>query len=777
MNSPARLPPRPRQTRPDALGCGRSPWLRGLRLGLQRAGGKLGWALAAAWLVCLGLVPTGAAAAGPADAPRGAVAAVAQGARPIAVKDLDALDALRMTQPDQALRAMQDRVRQAPRGSDAWLAWTTVLALTLIEEGKAAQFQDVLATLEDSPPATHAVQGARRPLGRSNSGALDSSGSTAAAGSSWGLGPELKQAIQQGSGPLSPAAALAQWLVAWRGLHQGQLRPAAALLAGVQIRRPDHWSTYVAYRFTSALAWVEMLVGHHEQAARSALEASVLADQMALPRARAAARLTLSAIYAQTEQMDLALLYLDQGRQFAQSASAPDELARSYTLEARWLHSKDEAAALKAAQRAVTLTEESGLNRLHALALGQLAHWHLRRHDYPEAVRVAREALQRAQAVRAGEAESFALSRLALATLALGDAKRGQAWLKQAIETSQGQGNTQAVADVHQELGRLLEHLGQPEAAVRAYHTYRQLKDPLLLNDQQAVLLEQQAQFDAENRGRDLELLARQSDLELAEVQHSHLRHLFWLAVAGGLVLVVGVLVALIVRLRRHNHQLSVGNTRLRDESERDALTQTSNRRHLQRLMDTEERFSRPQGTLLLLDIDHFKSINDQHGHAAGDAVLVEAAARLRATLRGGDLLVRWGGEEFLIVVPNTRPEQVAALAQRLLQALGQKPIAAERFQRWVTVSIGYASFPLAPEDLQVPWESALGFVDAALYLAKAKGRNRACGVRLARLSENAPWPVLTGDLQAAEAAGHLNLHWIEGPMPQPLVFDSEALA
>ena len=128
-----------------------------------------------------------------------------------------------------------------------------------------------------------------------------------------------------------------------------------------------------------------------------------------------------------------------------------------------------------------------------------------------------------------------------------------------------------------------------------------------------------------------------------------------------------------------------------------------------------------------LLDLDHFKSVNDTWGHAAGDAVLIEAARRLKAHLRSSDHLVRWGGEEFLAVARFLPREEAATLAEKLRLAIAEKNfelLSGEQITK--TVSIGYVAFPVeGPEFGEFGWEKTIDFADQALYEAKKTGRNR----------------------------------------------------
>jgi diguanylate cyclase (GGDEF)-like protein/PAS domain S-box-containing protein len=150
-----------------------------------------------------------------------------------------------------------------------------------------------------------------------------------------------------------------------------------------------------------------------------------------------------------------------------------------------------------------------------------------------------------------------------------------------------------------------------------------------------------------------------------------------------------------------------------------DPLTGVWNRRQGQQLLDSGLAEARRYGTdvsLLMLDIDHFKAINDEHGHQVGDAVLVELCRRLSAHLRPSDALVRWGGEEFVILARHTDLDAATSLAEKLRALVAATPLDGAGT---ITVSIGVAH--LEPSDDVDRW---LFRVDQAMYEAKAAGRN-----------------------------------------------------
>ena len=163
--------------------------------------------------------------------------------------------------------------------------------------------------------------------------------------------------------------------------------------------------------------------------------------------------------------------------------------------------------------------------------------------------------------------------------------------------------------------------------------------------------------------------------------------------------------------------------------SRTDPLTGLHNRRHLVQRMQTTD--AAEPLALLLVDVDHFKQINDERGHAVGDAALVALSARLRPLLGDGDECVRWGGEEFLLVVPGADVARARELAEAVRRRVANEPLALRGHGHLpMTVSIGFACLPFVPAAPQaLDWEAVLSLADQALYAAKRLGRNRWVGL------------------------------------------------
>jgi two-component system, cell cycle response regulator len=175
------------------------------------------------------------------------------------------------------------------------------------------------------------------------------------------------------------------------------------------------------------------------------------------------------------------------------------------------------------------------------------------------------------------------------------------------------------------------------------------------------------------------------------------------------------------VRIKRLQDELRMRNEQLDRLSRTDDLTGIYNRRHLdERLYEEAKIAARRQQPLavLMLDIDHFKNVNDSEGHPAGDRVLQEFARRLRDTVRAGSIVGRWGGEEFLVIAPHTTTDEVAMLGERIRKAIAQQSVDLGDRHISITVSIGCA---VGFDESAVLVDRA----DAALYRSKAEGRDR----------------------------------------------------
>lgn len=180
------------------------------------------------------------------------------------------------------------------------------------------------------------------------------------------------------------------------------------------------------------------------------------------------------------------------------------------------------------------------------------------------------------------------------------------------------------------------------------------------------------------------------------------------------------------MKIKKLQDDLKRTNELLLEISNTDPLTGLYNRRYLMENLDKEfQRIRRKDGTLalIILDLDHFKSINDTYGHQQGDEVLVEVAKLMQGYLRSYDIAARYGGEEFIAVLPESSKAEAMQAAERLRAAVEALGFAGNAGQHIVvTISIGVSVFPSPKVDCI---DSLIRQADEALYRAKRNGRNR----------------------------------------------------
>jgi diguanylate cyclase (GGDEF)-like protein len=217
-------------------------------------------------------------------------------------------------------------------------------------------------------------------------------------------------------------------------------------------------------------------------------------------------------------------------------------------------------------------------------------------------------------------------------------------------------------------------------------------------------------------------LLARVPSEELFVSVSGPMHYLPW-TLLGVLVLALATALWLWFRRMDDHDDLRLAYARLDRLASQDGLTRLLNRRSTRTHLDTAHEAATSHGdwlSVLMVDVDHFKRINDTYGHAAGDAALVEVADRLRDALRDHDVLGRWGGEEFLVVLPAADAALATQVAERLRLAVSAEPVPLGGGEELgLSVSIGAASTRDAAADALVH------AADQALYAAKAAGRDR----------------------------------------------------
>ena len=561
-----------------------------------------------------------------------------------------------------------------------------------------------------------------------------------------------------------------QLLLARRFYGQGQLAPAKKELSDLPAHTQANTSPIMLLRAHSLMSGLLAESGDLDGALSHVNIALQLAEKVQKSWRRADLLAALADLYVQAQQLERAEQTISDALLEAERDPDPALMNSIQTMQGIIYAEQGKQALARAAKlAAVESARLSGADDMLALALSNLADLSLKQGDYATALRLSEESLPLAQLAKDMATESLARSNSGIAKIGLKRVAEGKRDVLASIAFDEKRGAKSSAAASWQELGIYLEGAGDLDGAVHAYHQYRMLIDQLLRADTRKAVLETQARYDDERRAKEVELLSRDMNLKAEQLRERDLRLRLWAAL-GGCVLLSGVLLGLAYqRIRKTNLALASSNAALRVQGERDPLTGLSNRRHFQAAIKRLADQGKLSGTVFLIDIDHFKRINDGYGHAAGDSVLVEIAQRLRSVLREEDLVVRWGGEEFLIVVDTRDADYAGALAQRLLEGIGGQPVSHGAQLIPITASIGFASFPIAPHALALSWERAIDLVDTVMYMAKAHGRNKAYGIEAIAAADEASLLGLAARMEEAWHEGSIKLLALQGPDQTPL--------
>lgn len=574
------------------------------------------------------------------------------------------------------------------------------------------------------------------------------------------------------------AVALAQISKSFQILDEGKPELAIVKLKEVQQSIQGNTDPEVNMRLNSAFGVMYKTSGKFEQALTHYLEALRLADLQ--PRRKIQARLykldAIAALYFSMKDSEKALATTKEAIALSPLANVPKTLASLTMTQGIALSNLGRnEEALEAYKRTLKIAIDSNMQSVEAYALNNICDHYLIMKDYRKAEIFAKQAIAKAEMI--GEKAAIATPKLNLgfALMGQGKIKEGAEYVDEGIQFYKESNSILDVESIMGELAGMYEKAGLYKEALSTLREQQKLSDELFRSDRAIAVAGLQEKFNADQRQKQIELLAKENDLKDADIKNRRLQQVVTLL--GAVVTVMaGVFIFLLYRrVRKVNEQLQQVNTQLEFHAVRDPLTGLHNRRSFVELMKSRVALAEAErrddsgdnpDCLILIDIDLFKHINDTWGHAVGDIVLTEVAARLKSTVRDTDMVLRWGGEEFLIYSPKSNPQQITRLVDRVLRAIGETPVQVGDLQIPVTVTAGFISLPFSgvPEGV-CSWEKTLQIADMALYLGKARGRNRAYGLAKLLMPHEQVMPVLDHDLSAAIGAGMVELIEVIGPV------------
>ena len=434
--------------------------------------------------------------------------------------------------------------------------------------------------------------------------------------------------------------------------------------------------------------------------------------------------------YFEVEEYARALPFCEHAKQRWHDGSDGYDEARAINLEAQVrFNQNDNKTAIELLKDARARFTALGEDSMVVSMDDNLARLYIEQGEATQALELARKAFQIDRATGRTLYTLFARANVARALSALKRHAEAQDEIGATVAEARERKLASTLPDLLDTQSRIAEAAGDLKLALKSLRESNDLDQNAPRQSGGASIADLEARF-----------AAREKELQIRELEHSNrvkqsalsaanaqaIRHedelarqrlILISAIVGlaALIVIVTLLLMLLRVQRRHGAELS-------KQALRDPLTGVDNRRalftHMRELLDAPQT-AHPHG-LLLVDLDHFKRVNDNHGHPAGDAVLVAVAQKLRDVLGDRGRLARLGGEEFAIVLPGAGRDVALDLAEELRDAVATVAVPATVAPGDVTASIGVALFEIG-ESLD-DWMRA---VDRALYAAKARGRNR----------------------------------------------------
>jgi diguanylate cyclase (GGDEF)-like protein len=529
---------------------------------------------------------------------------------------------------------------------------------------------------------------------------------------------------------------------AYSARQHAQYAAAEAELKGIDINSIQ--SDLERYRVLTLRGYVLRVLGQDEAALPFLEQALDVANKLHDEQRTLHAMLALARIYTDSGNFDRATVQLNTARGLATRLGDETGLVETEERIADIADRRgDRVEERRASLAGLDHAKRSGSSKWIQLALVNLGDSYLKTRDFAESLKYSKEALP--IMLRTNQRDDVEITHFneGLAYIGLGSIKAGQKLAEGAIADALAGSDLLDAKELLREYADALEHAGYLMMAIQVYHRYDETSEKFMTNTRQRAFLELSAQFDDERKARELELLRRDNALKVSEMRGQRL--LQQLILAGALFIAV-ICAALVWAFAR----VSKANQRLRFSSEHDPLTGLSNRRYFNEQVLAVDGGRPVGGCVLLADLDHFKRINDTHGHPAGDAVLAVMSQRLSAALRDDDKLVRWGGEEFLAVLGPMTPAQADLTAERLLHAVRCEPVVWNGETIHCTISIGYANFPMPGSATDISLDSAISLVDKALYEAKRRGRDRACLIKVVSALNEQDLTTISAEFESA---------------------------
>lgn len=397
--------------------------------------------------------------------------------------------------------------------------------------------------------------------------------------------------------------------------------------------------------------------------------------------------------------------------------------------------------------------------------MNNLGSVYIEQKNYPAAMSILQQALSEAIALNDQENVNLIGFNLGYLEVLAGNAQQGLTKMHEAFAYYQQRDSKTELEDLLGWFAKAYKALQDYPKLAETLEWQMQLREDIAAAASEKITRDLLSRYELKSQTQQITILQQQNDLQDELIKNKQLQQTITLLFGLIMLFAAFMLINLYRKVRKTNRRLKEVNKQLEFQSLRDPLTGLLNRRALQEHMAKRHAASDPTPcSLLLLDIDFFKQINDNFGHAAGDAVLIEISRRLSTLVTDNELLIRWGGEEFLMLLNRATAGEIDNLCQTLLKDVSQLAVTYEGRDINVTISGGFINLPFAkvPES-QFNWEKVLQVADMALYLSKVNGRNQINLIDGLNVPFTEVEPHLQSDLNGAVRENMVKSHTING--------------
>lgn len=493
---------------------------------------------------------------------------------------------------------------------------------------------------------------------------------------------------------------------------------------------------------------------------------------------RAKALDNIGRMYLRLKNPPMAMEYNAKAHEIAERIGADNLLATIATnLGYAYADQQKFDQAIVAYNKGLQLALKVGDVRDEIRALNNMADAEMNQNHFIDCANYASQAITVAKKNGKEESAAIALGNLGVCHIRMGMSAQGSKEIKQSTDFLRDNKASPILELMLGDASFAYKKVGRYQDALNAKDEQYELATDLFHTQRDRAVMELQVRFEVNQRQKEIEALEQKNRLQNSEIHNKNLQRIIAI-----LTIIVAIAVATTMfyfyrRVRRSNHRLRSSNRQLEHKSNHDALTGLLNRRAFEEQMKNIALFSQANlgqhaplpSVLCLLDIDHFKYINDTYGHQVGDLVLVELGRRLQSVLREKDMLIRWGGEEFMIYLHAIPAERIAHAIDRALIVIGATPFIHEGKEIKITISIGFIQMPLHDEigvlGADLNWDKELQLCDEAMYMAKNAGRNQAVGIQIIQGGQEPFDSWNNVDLHRAIKMGIIATKTIDGPV------------